>query len=67
MTPNGKRYYHGLGLVEIMWKLVVAILNCRLTASITFHDFLHGFLAGRGTGIATLEAKLIQQLETLRE
>ena len=42
------------------------ILNLRLTASITFHNFLHGFRAGRGTGTATLEAKLLQQLADLR-
>ena len=50
-----------------MWKVVAEILNRRLTASITFHDFLHGFWAGRGTGTATLDAKLLQQLTALRE
>ena len=50
-----------------MWKVVAAILNRRLAASITFHDFLRGFWAGRGTGTATLEAKLLQQLAALRE
>ena len=50
-----------------MWKLVAAILNRRLTASITYHNFLHGFRAGRGTDTATLEAKLIQKLAALRE
>ena len=50
-----------------MWKVVAAILNLWLTASITFHDILHGFRAGRGTGTATLEAKLLQQLAALRE
>ena len=43
------------------------ILNLRLTASITFHDFLHGSQVGRGTGTTTLEAKLLHQLEALRE
>ena len=55
------------GLVEVMWKVVELILNCRLTASITFHDFLRGFRAGCGTGTATLEANLIRQLAPLRE
>ena len=50
-----------------MWKVVAAILNYRLTASITFHDFLHGFWAVRGTCTATLDAKLLQQLEALME
>ena len=53
--------------MEVMWKVVAVILNFRLTSSITFHDVLHGFRAGRGTGTATLEAKLIQQLAAMRE
>ena len=39
----------------------------RLMVSITFHDFLQGFLVCHGTGTATLEAKLLQQLAALRE
>ena len=50
-----------------MWKVVAVIFNRRLTSSITFHDVLHGFQAGRGTGTATLEAKLLQQLAAMRE
>ena len=50
-----------------MWTVVAEILNRWLAASITYHDFLHGFWAGRGTGTATLEAKLLQQLVALRE
>ena len=50
-----------------MWKLVAVILNLRLMASITFHDFLHGFRAGRGTGTATLESKILWKLVELRE
>ena len=50
-----------------MWKVVAAILNLHFTSSITYHDALHGFRAGRGTGTATLEAKLLQQLAAMRE
>ena len=46
---------------------MAVILNRRFTSSITFHDVLHGFRAGRGTGTATLEAKLLQQLAAMRE
>ena len=60
LLPKGKNDYRGIGLAEVMWKVVAAILNRQLTASITFHDLLHGFQAGRGTGTAILEAKLIQ-------
>ena len=50
-----------------MWKVVAKILNLRLTSSITFHNFLHRFWAGRGTGTANLEVKLLHQLAALRE
>ena len=65
--PKEKKYYRGIGLVEVMWKVVADILNRRITASIIFHDFLHRFRAGRGTGTATLEAKLLQQISALRD
>ena len=67
LISKGKGYYHGIDLVEVMWKVVAAILNHRLTASINYHDFLHGFRAGRGTDTATLKAKLLHQLAALRE
>ena len=65
--PKGKKDYQIIGLVEVMWKVVAAILNRWLTASITYHDFLHGLRSGRGTGTATLNAKLLQQIAALRE
>ena len=67
LITKGKNDYRGIGLVEVMWKVVAAVLNRWLTVSITFHHFLHGFWAGRGTGTATVEAKLLQQLADLRE
>ena len=67
LLSKGEKDYRGIGLVEVMWKVVAAILNRRLTASITYHDFLHGFLVVRGTGNATIGAKLLHQLAALRE
>ena len=66
-TQWGEKYYHGIGIVEVVWKVVAAILNFRIIASITFHNFLHGFRAGCGTGTVTLKAKLFQQLAALRK
>ena len=45
LIPKGKGDYRGIGLVEVMWKVVAVILNHRLTSSITFHDVLYGFQA----------------------
>ena len=36
LIPKGKGDYRGIGLVEVMWKVVAVILNRRLTSSITF-------------------------------
>ena len=67
LIPKREKDYWGISLVEVMWKVVAVILNCRFTSSITYHDVLHGFRAGRGTRTATLKAKLIQQLAAMRE
>ena len=67
LITKGKKDYRGIGLVDVMWKVVVAILNRQFTASITYHDLLHGFRVGHGTGTATLKSKLLQQLAALRE
>ena len=52
---------------EVMWKVVAVVFNRRLAVSITFHNFLHGFRAGRGTGTSTHEAKLLRRLAALRD
>ena len=67
LIPKGKKEYRGIGLVEVTWKVVAAILHRRLTTAITYHDVLHDFREGCGTGNAILEAKLLQQLAAMRE
>ena len=67
LLPKGKREYRGVGLVEVTWKVVAVILHRRLTTGITFHDALHRFQEGCGTGTATFKAKLLQQLVAMRE
>ena len=52
--------------MEVFWKLLALILHRRLT-TINLHDVLHRFREGRGTGTATLKAKLLQKLSAMRE
>ena len=59
---KGKEEYWGIGLVDMICKVCAAVLNCRIKRSVTLHDVLPGFRAGRGTGTETLETKLVQQL-----
>jgi hypothetical protein len=62
LLPKGGGDFRGIGLVEVIWKVVAIIINERFKSTISFHDTLHGFRAGRGCGTATIEAKLCQQL-----
>ncbi|KAL7538217.1 hypothetical protein ACHAWF_006025 [Thalassiosira exigua] len=62
----GGRDYRGIGLLEPIWKLLEAIMDRRLNV-IEFHDCLHGYLTKRGTGTATMEAKLAIQLARLEQ
>ena len=65
LIPKGKGEFWGIELVEVAWKVCAAVVNCRLKRGVVLHDALHGFGEGRGTGRATLESKLTQQLAGL--
>ena len=67
LIRKGEGDYHGIGLLEVIWKAVAVILNHRFTVAITYHNSLHGFQAGCGTGTTTLEVKLLQKVAVLRE
>ena len=45
----------------------MSLINRRLMAEISFHDTIHGFRAGRRRGTAALDAKLLQQITSMRE
>ena len=65
LLPKGKGGYQGIRLVEVAWKLCAVVLNLRLKKGVELHDSLHGFRYGRGTGTATLESNIFQQLARL--
>ena len=68
MIPKGGgTEFRGIVLVEVLWKEIYGIINHRISSPIHFHNALHGFRAGRGTGTATLEAKLLQKIIATRE
>ena len=66
LIPKGKGDFQVIGLVKVLWKAVTILINRRLVAAISFHDTLHGFRAGQGTGIAAFKAKLLKKLTTMR-
>ena len=67
LITKGEGNFRGIGLVKVLWKAIMSLLNCLLTEAISFHDNLLGFWAGQGMGTATLEANPPQQITTIRE
>ena len=45
--------------------MVEALIDTRLRDSLQFHDVLHKLRSGRGTGMAIMELKLIQELASV--
>ncbi len=66
LLPKGGRDYRGIGLLELLWKVVERIMDWRLNV-LPLHEALRGCRNGRGTGMAILEAKLAQQLAYLEQ
>ena len=62
LLPKGKGEYRGIGLVEVICKMITTMINNRLRMDISLHDVLHAFRHGRGAFIAMLEVKLVQHL-----
>ena len=60
--PDREGKFRGITLLEVVYKLLSSIINCRLSAAISLDDGLHGFWKGRGTGTAIMEAKILSQL-----
>jgi hypothetical protein len=66
LIPKASGGTRGIGLLDTLWKVCSSIINRHLQESISFHESLHGFRKGRGTGTACLEAKLQMQLAHIR-
>jgi hypothetical protein len=64
LIPKGSRDYHGIGLLEPVWKCIEWVIDHCLEA-IKLHDSLHGCCNKRRTGTAIIETKLAQQLSYL--
>lgn len=67
LLPKASGGHRGIGLLEVIWKVLSSIIDMRLKTNISFHDALHGFRAKRGTGTAIFEAKLFQQLASIQQ
>ena len=71
IIKEGGKYFIIIGLVKVLWKATIGIINQRPTSVILYHDISHGFRTGHGTrhgtGTANLEANLLQQMMSILE
>ena len=66
LLPKGDREFRIIGLVKIIWKTVLGIVNHWIGAAVRFHDILHGFWSGQGKGTISFESKLLQNRMAMR-
>ena len=55
---KGGGEYIWIGLVEVIWKVYVLIMNNKLHYNINLNDILYGFRQGRGVATAIMEKNL---------
>ena len=67
LTPKGNIDTRGIGILKTLWKVVEAIINTQLQASIQFHYVLHGFRSGRGSGMVTVDINISKQLFSINQ
>ena len=60
LIPKGTTYTWGIGILDTLWKVVEALIDTRLRASLQFHDVIHRFRDGRIMGTAIMDMKLAQ-------
>ena len=65
LIPKGKTDTRGIGLLKYLWKVVEAIIDTHLRASICLHVVLNGSHTGRGMGTETLELKMAQEISSM--
>ena len=63
LIPKRNADTRGIRLLEVVWKVVEAVIDTQIKTVILFYNVLHGFSAGRDTGTTTMDLKLAQELE----
>ena len=67
LIPKGTTNTRGIELLETLWKVVEALIDTSILASLQLHDFLHRFRAGIGTCTAIILLKLSQKLASIEQ
>ena len=55
LNPKGNADTWGIGILEVVWKVVEAVIDTWIKSVVQFYDVMHCFCAGRGTAITDLK------------
>jgi hypothetical protein len=47
ILPKTNGGFRGIGLLEVIWKIISSIIQLRVKAQVRYHDIIHGFTGGR--------------------
>ena len=67
LISKGNAENRGIGLIEVLWKVVKDIIYTHTKTVVTFHDILNGLHASRGTGIAIMELNMAQEIASINQ
>ena len=59
LVPKGYVDTHGYKLLEVVWKVVEAVIDTRIRSIFQFHNVLQNFCARRVSGTAIVDLKLV--------
>ena len=52
-------------MIKVLCKVVNSVIDTLIKTVLTFHDVIYGFCASRGTGMAIMEPKMVQELASI--
>ena len=64
-NSKGQRRYPVVSILEVVWKVVGTVIYTRILKVVQFHNVLHGFHKGGGTGTKITELKLAKELASV--
>ena len=67
LTPKGNADTREMGILEVLWNVVKAIIDTLIKMAVIFHEVLHGFCAFIVTGTAIMELNMGQYLSGIEQ
>ena len=61
LTLKGNTYNQWIGILEVLWKVMEAIIDTRIKKAMAPHDFLHGFCVGKRMEKSNMDLLIVYQ------